>query len=117
MTLLEKQQEFSYLVSTLIQQAHTLGFEVTLGEAWRSPETAKIYSLEGKGIQNSLHCQRLAVDINLFRGDQYLSQTLDYAPLGTWWEKQSTPNLRCAWGGHFAHADGNHFSVSNDGVS
>jgi hypothetical protein len=42
MTLSEQQRLFATLLPKLINQALALGFEVTLGEAWRSPETAKL---------------------------------------------------------------------------
>ena len=38
MSLSQKQQGFAQMVALLIQKAKSLGYEVTLGEAYRPPE-------------------------------------------------------------------------------
>jgi len=96
------------MVASLIQQAYALGYEVTLGEAWRSPEEAARLAKTGAGIAKSLHIERLAIDLNLFKDGVYLSSTAAHRPLGEWWEKQSPD---CRWGGRFARADGNHYEM------
>lgn len=112
MTLSQKQQKFAQMVALLLQQAKSLGYEVTLGEAYRPPEVAQIYARDGRGISNSLHTSRLAIDLNLFLDGKYLTQTEDYLPLGEWWETQGG-----AWGGRFqTRPDGNHFSLEHNGV-
>lgn len=116
MTLTEKQQLFSQMIVLLISEAINMGFEVTLGEAWRSPETAELYAKENKGIVNSLHCQRLAIDLNLFKNGQFLDKTEDYSKLGTWWENQSTSQIKCCWGGRFERTDADHFSFEHNGI-
>jgi len=114
MTLREKQSWFAYLVAALILHAELLGFDVTLGEAWRSPEEAARLAKAGKGIKRSLHCDRLAIDLNLFKNGKYLTKPQDYEPLGAWWESQGIAlGLLCCWGGRFG--DGNHFSISHAG--
>ncbi len=113
MTLAQKQQAFAQLVVGLIRHAALLGHAVTLGEAWRSPEEAARLARAGKGIKRSLHCDRLAVDLNLFVHGQYQPSTEAHRPLGEWWEAQSTPGLVCAWGGRFG--DGNHYSIEHEG--
>jgi len=110
MTLREKQSLFASLIPRLIEHAQELGFEVTLGEAYRSPEEAARLAKLGKGIKDSLHTLKLAIDINLFRDGKYLPNTSDHQPLGVWWEKQNT---LCAWGGWFN--DGNHYSLMHEG--
>jgi hypothetical protein len=114
MTLREKQSIFAELVAGLIVHALRLGYEVTLGEAYRSPEEATRLSELGKGIKNSLHCKRLAIDLNLFKKGKYLTATKDYEPLGSLWESYSTDDFTCVWGGRFN--DGNHFSIEHNGV-
>jgi len=115
MSLSQKQQKFARLVALLIQQANHQGFEVTLGEAYRPPEMAQIYAQDDRGIPNSLHTSRLAIDLNLFLNGRYLTQTEDYRPLGEWWVLQDPD---CRWGGHFqSRADGSHFSLTHGGVS
>ena len=96
------------MLALLIQHASILGYEVTFGEAWRPPETAELYAKKGKGIRNSLHRDRLAVDLNLFRDGRYLSSTSSHLKLGEYWE-----SIGGTWGGRFK--DGNHYSLSHRG--
>lgn len=113
MTLKEKQTVFASLIPHLINDAIGLGYEVTLGEAWRSPfEAARLAKL-GTGIKNSLHTSRLAIDLNLFKDGKYLTKTQDYQELGLIWESHSTVEYICHWGGKFG--DGNHFSIGHLG--
>lgn len=112
MTLRQKQSFFARSVAHLILQAYALGYEVTLGEAWRSPEEAQRLSVLGKGIVNSLHTKKLAIDLNLFKDGMYLSSTESHQPLGEWWEAQTTPELTFRWGGRFSRADGNHYELA-----
>jgi hypothetical protein len=111
MTLRQKQSFFVELVARLIQEAGRQGFELTFGETYRPPETAALMAKQGKGIANSLHTQKLAIDLNLFRDGKYLSSTESHKPLGEWWEKQ---HPLCRWGGRFK--DGNHYSLEHNGV-
>lgn len=101
-------------MARLILKAVEMGYEVTLGDAYRSPEEASRFANLGVGITNSLHTVRLAIDLNLFKEGKYLTYTAAYSPLGEWWEKQSTEAYTCCWGGHFK--DGNHFSIEHQGV-
>ncbi len=118
MTLREKQSAFAGLVARLILQAEAMGYEVTLGEAWRSPEEAARLAAAGKGSKNSLHCLRLAQDINLFRDGAYLMNSEDHRPLGEWWKRR---HPLCRWGGDFLDKkgrpkpDGNHYSLEHGG--
>lgn len=113
MTLGEKQRRFAELVSRLITWAYDNGYELTFGEAYRTPEQAALNAAKGSGISNSLHTQRLAVDLNLFIGGEYITGTEQYRPLGEYWESLDP---ECAWGGRFSRPDGNHFSLSHQGV-
>jgi hypothetical protein len=113
MTLRQRQSIFVRKVAALIEHAYASGYELTFGEAYRSPEEAARLAAAGKGIAKSLHTQRLAIDLNLFQDGLYLDQTAAYKPLGDWWEAQSEPGIECCWGGRFR--DGNHFSVSHQG--
>jgi len=101
----DKQRLFAYLVPHLIQKALELGFEVTLGDANRSKEEC-----ERRGMKDSLHGKRLAIDLNLFRDGKYLKKTEDHLELGEWWEAQHED---CCWGGRFN--DGNHYSLAHGG--
>src|SRR5688572_15698962 len=97
------------MIGELILYAYSQGYELTFGEAWRPPETAEAYARAGKGIANSLHIDRLALDLNLFRNGKWLQKTEDFRLLGEWWESRGG-----TWGGRFG--DGNHFSLEHLGV-
>jgi hypothetical protein len=109
-TLREKQSRFTRLMGMLIEYAYAQGYELTLGEAWRSPEQAQRNAQAGKGIANSLHVERLAIDLNLFRAGKFLQASEDHKPLGEYWESLA-PDAR--WGGRFG--DGNHYSIEHAG--
>jgi len=111
MTLREKQSMYAKLVGQLILKAYELGYEVTLGDAYRDPRLhGKIGEKKGYGFSNSCHKLRLAIDLNLFKNGEFLDSTEDHRELGEWWEKQHT---FCRWGGRFN--DGNHYSFFHDG--
>lgn len=109
MTLRQKQSKFARMIARLIRKAWRLGYEVTFAEAYRPPELAELYAKQGKGIRNSLHTIRLAVDLNLFRDGVWLNTTEDHRELGEWWE-----SIGGSWGGRFN--DGNHYSLEHNGV-
>lgn len=106
MTLSERQQMFAWNVSHLIEKIVCDGYQCTLGEAYRTPEQAAIYAAQRKGIKNSLHCKRLAIDLNLFREGAYLVSTEAHRPFGEYWESLHPDNR---WGGRFN--DGNHYEM------
>ncbi len=107
MKLSELQQLFARDTVLLFKFIHESGYSFTYGEAMRSPEQAAIYAKEGKGIIDSLHCQRLAIDINIFnKNGEYLDKSEDYKMFGSFWENLCPSNR---WGGCFKRADGNHF--------
>lgn len=107
-TLRQKQSRFALMLADLLLQSARMGYEITLGEAYRSPEEATRLAKAGKGVVNSLHTQRLAIDLNLFKEGRYLSSSEAHRPLGEWWEEQGG-----TWGGRFG--DGNHYSLAHGG--
>jgi hypothetical protein len=113
MSLLDLQIRFAQDAALLIQEAAVLGYQVTLGEAWRSPEQAAWNQEHGLGIANSLHMDKLAIDLNLFHtvdGKRlYISDGTGHTELGSWW-KSLGPDHR--WGGDFTKQDPNHYSIS-----
>lgn len=114
-TLGKAQEDFAECVAMLINQALKLGFKVRIGEVERSQEQAKANAKSGKGIANSLHLKRLAVDIHLFKDGKYLTSTKSHEPLGVWWEGLGKKmGLPLCWGGRFG--DGNHYSHEWQGV-
>jgi len=110
-TLGQAQRRFARMVARLIDQAHVLGFEVTLGDAYRDPRAfGAMGERKAYGESHSAHKQRLAIDLNLFRRGKYLTATEDHQPLGEWWESQGG-----TWGGRFN--DGNHYSIKFNGIA
>ena len=88
------------MVSLLLDYADMLGYEITLGDAYRDARCPY-------GSENSFHHKRLAIDLNLFRNGVYLKNTLDHKPLGEFWEF-----IGGSWGGRWN--DGNHYSLGEN---
>jgi len=109
-TLQEKQELFAYSAAKLIIHIFESGYKCTLGEAFRTHEQALIYSKEHLGIVNSKHCQRLALDINLFdsTGKYIFADDKEYEALGHYWESLNPSNR---WGGLFHRHDLDHFEM------
>lgn len=99
------------LVPRLIDKAHELGFEVTVGDAYRDPRAFGKVGDDGPyGAAYSCHKSKLAIDLNLFRNGDFVETTEGHRELGEWWERQ---NDACCWGGRFN--DGNHYSLTWQG--
>ena len=113
MTLREQQSVFAMLVGHLIEHIYSAGYEATFGEAYRTPEQAQWNAAHGLGIAHSLHTDRLAIDLNLFKDGQFLETVEDYRPLGEYWK--SLHEL-ARWGGDFSKPDSDHFSLEWQGV-
>lgn len=112
-----KQQTFTLLIGRLIDYCYReKGWKMTFGEAYRTPEQAAINAKKGIGIANSLHTQRLAIDMNLFKDGKLCMNSEDFKELGEYWEGLSTPDAICTWGGRFSKPDGNHFSITHNGI-
>lgn len=108
MNLFEEQSKFAHDVSKLINFILEKEYFVTLGEAFRPQEMADIYSKEHKGIKNSLHCKRLAIDLNIFDHEgNFLTSYEEYEPFGLYFESLDPINR---WGGKFKPlVDSDHF--------
>ncbi len=102
-SLSEKQRIFTMMVCLLIDWAFQNGYELTFGEVWRSREQAEIYAKRGIGVKNSKHCNRLAVDFNLFIEGEYQTDAEAYKPLTDYWV-----SLDGKAGYYFKNKDANH---------
>ena len=106
MTLREKQSLFLFNVSRLIAWSQGQGFDLTGGELWRTDEQQAIYLRNGKSkAPRSKHQDRLAIDLNLFIGGVYKTDSESYKPLAEFWESLHPDNragYRWGW-------DANHF--------
>lgn len=110
MSLRQTQSRFALMVAALINKAYELGYEVTLGDAYRDPRVFGVMGeRKGYGESQSAHKQRLAIDLNLYKDGVWLQATDAHKPLGEWWESEGG-----AWGGRFN--DGNHYSLEFGGV-
>ena len=105
MALVSEQHAFLQDVAKLLQKAEELGFIVTGGELFRTPDQQAIYVKSGRSqTMSSKHLMRLAIDLNIFlkKEDGSLSLTYDIPilkPLGDFWE-QLTPGQN-SWGGNW----------------
>lgn len=109
--LQQKQEQFALSVARLIIHIFESGYKCTLGEAFRTKEQAMIYAHEHLGIINSKHCERLAIDLNLFDKDgKYIfADDKEYEALGFYWQSLSPYNI---WGGRWVHRhDLDHFEM------
>ena len=129
MRLGEKQELFATLLPRLLDKAHSLGFKVRIGEVLRFEQQARYNSTHCRkckqtkahrnhpghkfrsiGILNSLHRQKLAVDIVLFRDGKPCWDSESYRTLADWWvEQHELCRSGIGWG------DGGHFSVTHGG--
>src|ERR1017187_6750708 len=99
MSLSHDQELFAHNVSTLIIFVFGQGYTCTLGESFRTKEQAELYAKSGKGIADSQHCKRLAIDLNIISPNgTFLTDSADYEPFGIFWEKLCKQNR---WGGRF----------------
>lgn len=113
--LLKLQQYFGVSVMQLFQWLSANRYSWTFGEAERTPEQAALYAKEGKGISHSLHCDRLAIDLNIFKDDKFSWSFEAMEPIGQYWESLSTIAVPHCWGGRFTKPDCDHFSVGYQG--
>jgi len=85
------------LLPRLIDKAHELGFEITLGDAYRDPRVHGVMGVRASySHPKSAHKIRLAIDLNLFKDGQFLEQSTDHQQLGEWWESQGSDHRCCA---------------------
>jgi len=106
--LRKKQSDFLRMIADLIIFAYDSGYELTAGDAYRDPRVHGVMGEHrGYGHSRSFHKTRLAMDLNLFKDGEYLSDTDDHRFLGEHWKSLHPDNT---WGGDFRNADGNHYS-------
>lgn len=117
-SLQPRQAIFTKNIGKLIDHIFSIGMTCTFGDAYRSQEQADANSKAGIGIAHSLHCIRLAVDLNLFdsNGNYLANCTPQYTEIGQYWESLHADNR---WGGFFNSkyhgkiADLNHYEMKD----
>ena len=111
--LSEVQREFTADIAELILWAYSQGYELTFGDAYRSPKAFGGMGEKGPyGRPMSAHKQRLAVDLNLFVDGKYREDSAAHRPLGEYWCSLHPDNR---WGGDWN--DGNHYSRKFGGIA
>ena len=108
--LRDKRIKFSINISNLVLwgNAHE-GWEVAVGRDFDEADPKE----KLRHRKGSLHYLGLANDLALYINGVYQTETSAYLELGQKW-KNYDPD--CCWGGDFAKADGNHFSVTYGGM-
>lgn len=103
-SLRARQTEFASKVPALIAKAFELGYEVTLGDAYRDPRVhGNFGERKAYGEAKSFHKLRLAIDLNLFKDGKFITDETGHKQIGEWWE-----SIGGTWGGRFH--DPNHYS-------
>lgn len=113
MSLNAKQADFTRHVGKLLTWCARYEIDVILAEAYRTPEQAAIYAKQGRGIKNSTHTKKLAVDLFILKDGVPSWDPEDYRPLGRYWK--ACHDL-ARWGGDFKNRDAVHFSFEHGGV-
>ena len=99
MSLVGEQAAFLQDVCKLLQYASGLGWVVTGGELYRTPEQQEIYLKTGRSkTMASNHLKRCAIDLNFFKDGTLIWDKAQIAPLGAYWESLNPKNR---WGGNF----------------
>jgi hypothetical protein len=87
----------------LILEAEKRGYEVTLGDAYRDPRATFPYS-----HPKSNHYNRLAIDLNLFKDGEYITNDRGHRELHEWW-------VTYCGGAEMIDNDFNHYSFEHEG--
>lgn len=109
----KKQESFADNLGRLISWIYANGMACRLGECHRTREQAELYAAQGKGIKNSVHCVKLAIDLFLVIGGKVTWNAEDYRSVGEHW-KSLHPLAR--HGLDFRNRDAVHFSYLHNGV-
>lgn len=97
MSVVQEQFEFLKDVGNLLGKAIELGFVVTGGELYRTPEQQAIYVKDGRSqTMASNHLRRCAIDLNFFKDGKLTYDVETLRPLGEYWRSLNPKN---EWGG------------------
>lgn len=96
----EKQFKFSFYITLLIQFAYAKGYTIQIGD---------VFAKTGHKIR-SKHYSHLAIDINLFKDGDYITDSEGHRELGEFWESLDD---ECVWGGGFSNKDYNHYQYTH----
>jgi hypothetical protein len=113
-TLHDAQALHVKLVAQLVTYVYAQGYELTWGEAYRTAQQAEWDAENHTGIVNSVHCDRLAVDLQLFKDGNYLTDPASYQFMADYWQSLD-PSCRAGY--YFSTVDADHFSITWEGRS
>ena len=113
MKLVRQQNDFLHDVVKLLQFCWKRNYLVTGGELWRTMDQQGLYYARGKTTTlHSLHCRRLAIDLNFFRDNLWVNEKSELQEVGDYWESL---NKRNKWGGNWqSFIDVSHFQRSEE---
>jgi len=108
MSLGNEQRKFSLMVAKLITHAYEIGYEITLGDAFRDPRLhGKMGEKKAYGHTHSCHKVKLAIDLNLFKDGRYITDSTGHDELHDYWDSIG--------GGRRIKHDANHYSIEWQG--
>jgi hypothetical protein len=110
MTTNEKKVEFMRILAAFLGWCFQNDYEVIGSELYRTKEQAEIYAKSGKGILNSIHRMKMAIDLFRYKDGTVTWDFEDYREMG---EKWKTLHPLARWGGDFN--DAVHFSFEHEG--
>jgi len=106
----DSQVAFSYDLGRLLLYAEEMGYQITMGETWRTRyQQRHNIDIGVSWTYNSKHLVRRAVDLNLIIDGRLANDCSDYEALGDYWESLSPYNK---WGGRWRNKDCPHFQRS-----
>ena len=98
MSLGHEKEIFTTHVVSLIQTAWSLGYQVRIGEVFRTPEQQALYVTTRRSeTMNSMHLKKCAIDLVLLRNNKICGYE-EIKPLGDFWESLDPKNR---WGGNW----------------
>lgn len=113
MSLNAKQARFTYKIAQLIVWAkESLGVDLIGAELFRTKEQAEIYAKTGKGIINSVHRLKLALDMYVYKDGKILWDSNYYHAIGRKWKSMDDD---ARWGGDMKRRDVYHYSFYHKG--
>ena len=99
MTLGKNQEAFSKDLTALLNYLQDNNYDVRIGEAERTKEQQEIYIKQGKSkTLDSMHLKRCAIDLHIFKDDNYITSKQELQSIGDYWEGLSSQNR---WGGNY----------------
>lgn len=111
MKLGKKQEAFSVALAQLILWFHKKGYQVRMGDVYRSPKVFGQFGVkQGYGHARSAHKLKLAADLNVFSDGDWIADSADpiWAEAHAYWEYLG--------GAKMIPSDANHFSFEHYGV-